>query len=171
MSRQIKIKVRPNDTVRFPGLCVNCGLPAGKSMELQQRDGRIVRQIAVPLCEQCAAYLERESGEEERLRKLSKLAMIVTGVLAAMLLFLLMPAALGLGLQLILALIGGVLVAALVRWIFQDFIKRAALPEKKAIWESARINSFSWRTATFEFSNESFVERFVELNEPLLVES
>jgi hypothetical protein len=169
MSRQIKIKVRPNETVRFPGSCVNCSRPAGKSMELRQRDGRTVRQIEVPLCSRCAGDLKRESGEEERLRKLSRLAMIVTGVLFALLLFFLFPAALGL--RLILALIGGVSAAALVWWLFQDIIKKAALPEKKAIWESARIDAFSWRTATFVFSNESFVERFVELNEPLLVEN
>jgi len=170
MSRQIKIKVRPNETMRFPSLCVNCSLPAAENMELRQRNGRTLRQVDVPLCDQCNAQLQKESGEEERLRKLGRLITVAVSFLAVVFLLLVLPSPVVLWIRMILALIGGAIVAGIVRWLFRGVINRAALPEKKAIRESARMESFSSRTATFVFSNESFVERFVELNQLLLVE-
>ena len=74
-------------------------------------------------------------------------------------------------LRLPLALLLGVGVAALVTSLFRPAIDRAALPEKQAIQKAAQLQTFSWRTATFLFSNEDFVERFEALNESLLVET
>ena len=171
MSPQIKIKVRPNEVIRFPNTCINCSRPASDSMKLSRRDGRVARQVDVPLCDQCAGQLQRESREEERLRKLSSLIITTAGILAAILLLFLLPSGMGFGLRLILALIGAVLIALFIRVLLQGLIQRAALPEKKAIWGSAHMESFSWRTTTFVFSNESFVECFNELNKSLLVEN
>ncbi len=170
MSRQIKIKVRPNETMRFPGQCVHCSRPAAESMELVRRNGRTIRKVNVPLCDQCAGQLRRESGEEERMRKLGRLVIVVAAVLVAVILLLVLPGAIPFWLRMILVLIGTAAAIVAVRWLFRGITARAALPEKKAIRESARLTSFSWRSATFVFSSESFAERFVDLNEPLLME-
>lgn len=74
-------------------------------------------------------------------------------------------------LRFLLASLLAVAAAAVVTWIFRIVIKDAALPEKKAVLESAQLQAFSWRTATFEFSNETYVTRFMELNDPPLVET
>ena len=171
MSHQLKVKIRPNETMRFPGICVHCSRAAMESMTLLQQNGRTIRQVDVPLCDQCAGRLRKESGEEERRRKLGRLFTVIAAVMVALLLLIILPALLGFWIKMILALIGGALTAAFVRWLFQGIINQAALPEKKAIRESARMTSFSWQTVTFVFANESFVERFVVMNEPLLVEN
>jgi len=171
MSRQIKIKVRPNETLRFPDLCVNCSSPAVDRLAISQRSGRTVRQVDVPLCDQCASQLRRESGEEERMRKLSWLVAAISAVFVALIALLLLPASIAFWLRLLFSLIGAVIVVVIVRRLFQGIIYRAALPEKSAVRESAKLESFSWRTATFVFTNESFVDRFIDLNEPLLIET
>lgn len=164
------IKIAPDETMRFPALCTNCARPATESMNLAKRTGRTCRQVDVPLCEQCAEQLNKRSAAEERMQKLSRLLTIVAGVIvlfAALLLF----SGTVLWLRLLLALLLGAAAAAVVTWLFRVAIDRAALPEKKAVLESAQLQAFSWRTATFEFSNDTFVERFMELNEPLLLET
>lgn len=171
MSRQIRIKVHPNETLRFPGLCVNCGSPAAERMALKQCSGRTIRQVDVPLCDQCAGELQRESGQEERMRKMSWLIITAVAILVAVTMLLVLPASVTFWMRLLLSLLGGVIAAVIMRRLFRGIINRAALPGKKAVRESAQLVSFSWRTATFVFTNEPFIDRFIELNEPLLVET
>jgi hypothetical protein len=45
----------------------------------------------------------------------------------------------------------------------------ATLPEKKTVLAAARITDFSWWSTTFEFGNDHFAERFVELNRTILI--
>lgn len=170
MSRQVIIKVQPNETMFFPGICVNCSTPAADSIVLEKQHDRIIRRVDVPLCEACAGLLRRESGEEERRRKLSWLITASASLIVVVLLFM-MLSAFPFWLRLFLALIGGAIFAGSVRSLFQRVIERAALPEKRKIRESARLVSFSRQTATFVFNNDSFAERFVELNQPALVAS
>jgi hypothetical protein len=47
---------------------------------------------------------------------------------------------------------------------------KAALPEKQAVRGSAKVTNFSWRATTFEFTNETFAERFEAMNESVLME-
>jgi hypothetical protein len=45
----------------------------------------------------------------------------------------------------------------------------ATIPEKKAVLAAARISDFSWWTTTFEFGNDIFAERFIDLNRRMLI--
>jgi protein-arginine kinase activator protein McsA len=170
MSRQLIIKIAPDETIRFPGVCTNCARPATESMKLAKRTGRTTRQVDVPLCEQCAAQLNKRSAAEERMQKLSRLLTISAGVLVFFAALLLLSGTV-LWLRLPFALLLAATAAAAVTWLFRTAIGNAALPEKKAVLESAQLQAFSWRTATFKFSNDTFVERFMELNESLLLET
>ena len=80
------------------------------------------------------------------------------------------PAGLSFILRLLIALLigGGVTFGVFV--FFRRAIGNAALPEKKAILQSAQIETFSWRATTFSFTNDAFTERFIDLNEPFLME-
>ena len=104
------------------------------------------------------------------MQKLSRLLAVIAGVFVLIGALLLLSGTV-LWLRFLLALILGVAAAAVVTWLFRTAIRNAALPEKKAVLESAQLQAFSWRTATFKFSNDTFVERFMELNEPLLLET
>jgi hypothetical protein len=169
-SREVKIKIGPNETMRFPAICVHCARPARERMVLEKKDGRTIRQVDVPLCDNCVALLRRKSAAEERLQKLSRLFSVVAGLVTVVGAFLLMSGFV-LWLRLPIALFLGVGIAALVTSLFRPAIDRAALPEKQAVLKSAQLQTFSWRTATFLFSNKDFVERFVALNESLFVET
>lgn len=168
MAQLVKIKVKAGQVVRFPGVCVHCTRPAGEGMTLRKRIGRLTRLVDVPVCADCAQTLRRRSGEEERLERIGYVATAVVFLLVAAVVYGLLPP-----LALILrggaAVILGVLVASAVRAYFQGAALKAARPEKRAILESARLANFSWRATTFEFSNEAFVERFVDLNEELVM--
>lgn len=167
---QIKIKVRPKQTVRFPGICVRCAQPAAKTMPLRRRLGRITRTIDVPLCSECRRELNRQSGDEERLGKIGRLAAGGAFVMAAAFVLLLTPAGISLLLRLLVALAAGMMLGQLTLLLFQRARQKAALPEKQAIRRSARIVTFSWRATTFEFVNPTFAERFEEMNESLLMD-
>ena len=171
MTRRIKIKVRPQQTISFPGICVHCSQPAPEKMTLRQRYGRITRLIDVPLCSRCADELNRRSAEEERLQKISWLVSVVLFLLGLAIALLLTPAALSFGLRLLIALLVGGGLAAGVLWGFRQPIAGAALPEKQAIRQSVAIERFSWRATTFAFENDLFADKFVALNGPRLMET
>ncbi|NCF66672.1 MAG: hypothetical protein GWP61_11905, partial [Chloroflexi bacterium] len=120
---------------------------------MEKKEGRTIRQVDVPLCDKCAPQLRRQSAAEERLQKLSRLLSIVAGVATALTVFLLM-AGFAIWLRLPGALLLGLVAAVFVTWLFRPVIAKAALPEKKEILEAAQLEAFSWRTATFVFSNE-----------------
>ena len=170
MTRRIKIKVRPQQTVSFPGICVHCSQPAPETMTLRQRYGRITRIIDVALCRRCAGALNRRSAEEERLKKMTRLLPGVLGLLGLAIALLLTPAALSFGLRLLIALLVAGALAAAVLWGFRKPIANAALPQKQAIRQSVAIDGFSWRATTFAFENDLFADRFVALNEARLME-
>ena len=111
MSRQLIIRIAPDETVRFPNLCTNCVRPATESMKLAKRTGRTCRQVDVPLCEQCAERLNKRSAAEERMQKLSRLLTIVAGVLVLFSSLLLLSGTV-LWLRLLLALLLAVATAA-----------------------------------------------------------
>ena len=91
MSRQLIIKIAPDETIRFPALCTNCAKSAVESMELVKRSGRTRRLVDVPICEQCAAQVQKKSAAEERMQKQSWLFAAVIGVLILFALLLLLP--------------------------------------------------------------------------------
>ncbi|MFZ0544859.1 MAG: hypothetical protein WAM60_05450, partial [Candidatus Promineifilaceae bacterium] len=90
-------------------------------------------------------------------------------VLVLLLAFFLLFSSLPFALRLVLAL----LAAALAGYDGWAFARRkglsATLPEKKTVLAAARITDFSWWTTTFEFGNDQFAERFVNLNKALLI--
>jgi hypothetical protein len=169
MSHTIKIEVRPYQTVRFPGICVHCGQPAAQTMTLRKRIGRVTRQVDVPLCTNCQREMNRQSGEEERLDKLGWLTAGGTAVLALAVVLLLTPAGMTLSLRLLTGVLLAVVLAEFIRQLFRRAQRQAMLPVKKAILQSANLTNFSWRAATFEFTNETFAERFEEMNQLLLM--
>lgn len=167
---QLKIKVRPQQTVQLPGICVNCARPAAEKMPLRKRLGRITRTIDVPLCRDCYRELHRQSGDEERLKKVGRLVAGLVLVLAAGLVLLLSPGEVALLLRLLVALALGLVLGQLTLLLFQRAQQKAALPEKQAIRRSAQIVTFSWRATTFDFVNRTFAERFETMNESLLMD-
>lgn len=164
MSQSVKVKVRPGDTVQFPGICVHCSRPAGERLLLKKRRGRLTRLIDAPLCDQCAAELGRQSGEEERLGRLGRFAAIVIGLLALILGYVLSPSGMPVVIRLVIAVVLAVIAGRLIFTLFRRKSLAAAYPEKIAILDSARINHFSWRATTFCFENEEFADQFVQLN-------
>jgi hypothetical protein len=62
-----------------------------------------------------------------------------------------------------------VLIFAAVWLLFRRLSWRAAVPEKHAIRDAARIEDFSWRITTFTFQGDAFTERFCALNESIVV--
>lgn len=170
MSYQVKLKVRPNQTVSFPGICVHCAQPASQRLLLHKRMGRVTRLIELPLCTACQKELHRTSADEERLQKIGGVVSGVLLLLTAVLTFLLLPSALAFLLRALTALLVGGSLAWGVWAVFTRARQQAALPTKKAILNSAKMTAFSWRATVFEFSNDIFTERFKRLNEPNLME-
>ena len=167
----IKVKVRPKQTIRFPGICVHCTQPATESMQLKKRMGRATRLIQVPLCEPCAHTLQRRSADEERWQKIGLLISGTVGLLILAIGLLFTPVAWGMGLRLLLAFgVSAVVVTAVIA-LTRIQQKRVMLPEKQAILNAAHIETFSWRATTFEFHNQTFLERFKTINESSLMES
>ncbi len=139
-------------------------------MPVRQRYGRITRLIDVPLCHRCAEEVHRHSADEERLLKIRWLVSGVLFLLGLAIALLLTPAAFSFWLRLLIALLVGAGLVAGVFWGFRKPVANAALPEKQAIRQAAAIESFSWRATTFAFENDLFADRFVELNQPRLME-
>jgi len=169
-NQTIKIKARPDEIIRFPGLCVHCARPGATPMRLKKRHGRITRHVDVPLCADCAQDLARKSGEEERLERIGWAAAGGTAVILLVLGLLLTPAGLAFWLRLLLGLVAGLGAGTAVLLYFRRLALQKALPAKLAILQSAQIETFSWRAVTFSFTNEAFYERFRDLNQPLLME-
>jgi hypothetical protein len=170
MGRIIKVKVRPGGNVRFPGICAHCSQPATETMALTRRNGRRTRSIDVPLCAACFRELQRESGQEERLHRLGRVASVAVFLLVAILAFILFNRLLPLLAGLFVSLAIGTMVGLGVRLYFRRIRAEAARPEKKAVLASAELLEFSWRAATFEFENEEFSDRVEELNQEKLME-
>jgi hypothetical protein len=167
---QVKIKVRPQQTVTFPGICVHCAQPAPETMLIRKRISRVTRLIRVPVCPACAAQLRRKSLEEEQLGRLQWLvsgaALLITfaaGLIA-------LPPGMVWWARGSIALLAAVVITAVILIIFRQKIQEVYLPEKQAVLNAARIENFSWRATTFAFENEEFERRFVTINEPLLME-
>ena len=170
MVQQVKIKVQPDQTVHFPNVCVHCLTPAIALLPLRKRMGRITRLIDVPLCDSCARIVNRQSGEEERLEKLGRIAtgVVALGLLAAA--FFIIPYEIELGIRLVSILAVAALGSLGTYLWFWRRREAAALPEKKAILAAAAMTNFSWRATTFAFTNENYAAQFSQLNEPLLME-
>jgi hypothetical protein len=136
-------------------------------MEIHQRDGRTRRQVEVPICAQCAGHLQKSSAAEERLQRQSRLFVPLAAVLILIAALLLLPGIL-FGLRLLIAIILAIIAGVVVYRLFRRAAASAALPEKKAVRASAELQSFTWRTATFSFTNATFIDRLVELNDSII---
>ena len=165
MSQSIKVKVRPGGTIQFPGICVHCSQPAGERLLLKKRRGRLTRLIDVPLCDQCASELRRQSGEEERMGRLGRFVAVLVGLLGLTLGYLVLPGGLPVVIRLMIAVALAVIAGRLIFAFFRRKSLAAAHPEKIAILDSARMTHFSWRATTFHFNNEDFARQVIQLNE------
>lgn len=171
MSRVVKVKIRPGLGLRFPPICVSCSRPASERLKIRKESGRAVRFIEVPVCGLCARELSLKSMEEERWQRLSLAAASATGLIVLALLLLLRPDGLNLLLWLLFSLPMALLLAAGVYRLLDRRRRAAARPEKKAILDAVQMVDFSWRATVFSFDNEIFTERFITLNESLLMEA
>jgi ABC-type multidrug transport system fused ATPase/permease subunit len=170
MSHLVKVKVRPGGTVQFPGDCVHCLQPANQLMSIKKRSGQLTRLIDVPLCPDCHHEVHRQSGEEERLSRLGKVASSLTAVIVFLAVILVSPGGFSLVFRLAIALTLALIVAFIIFSYFRSKRRAAALPEKRAILDSALMSDFSWRATTFEFTSEGFATRFENLNQSKLME-
>ncbi len=137
---------------------------------IRKRIGRTTRTIELPLCVKCLRELQRESAEEERMRSFGRLGSIAGGLLMLIFLSIILPKGLTIPWRIFFATAFSLAVGAVITFYFERRRSQGARPEKKAILSSAAMSKFSWRAATFEFSNESFAKDFEELNRPNLME-
>ena len=101
---------------------------------------------------------------------MGRVVSIAAPLLVLLLVFALLPSGLSSWLRLGAGLLMAFVAFQILRNVFRRAIRKAALPEKLAILDSATMVDFSWRATTFEFENELFAERFSELNENQLME-
>lgn len=163
---EITLPVRPAETVRFPPLCVSCGKPAGENLTIRRRQGQTVYRLDVPLCAECAHWLQRRSAREESLLRMGWLA-AVAGAVGAFILIWLLTGSLGMWGRLGAALIAAVVAAGLAYWSFRRAAQAAELPEKRAVRGAAQISRFSWRDVTLMLANAALADQVVQLNSPL----
>ena len=169
--QQIRLKIQPDQTVRFPNICVNCTRLATERTTLRKREGHRTRQVDVPLCAACAAELNRLSGDEERLHKIVRLLAGVAFMSLVLIVLLVSPDTMLIWFRLLIAAALGAVAALVVYRLFQPLIARAARPQKQAILAAARLDGYSWRSTTFSFANDTFAQRFRALNQELILES
>lgn len=163
MSEQVIIKVRPGESVHFPGLCVNCGRPGRDRLRLTKRRGQVTRWVDAPLCAECARTLSRRSGREEQLLRLSWPAAVVAGLLLAFLAFVILPG--GWPLRLVAGAAVGLAAGTIVRRLLTRRAAAEELPEKRVVRESARIVDFTWRDMTLAFVNDDIAGELRTLND------
>ena len=124
-----------------------------------------------PLCADCYRELKRESGQEERLHRLGRVVSAAVMIVVMIPVLILLNGLLPLLVSLFIALVIGAMAGFGTTLYFRRIRAEAARPEKKAILASAQIVGFSWRATTFEFENDSFSDKFLELNQEKLMES
>ena len=171
MSQSVRVKIRPENSLKFPAICVHCGQPAGERMRISKRKRSITRLIEVPVCTNCYQEINRRSWAEERWQRIGLLVTGVTGTAVLALSFFLLPAELPVWLRLLAGIILAGLVALGLRGIIKQRSAEMARSEKKAILGAVRMVNFSWRATTFHFSREDFSEKFIKLNEQQLMEN
>lgn len=163
MSEQVIIKVRPGESIHFPGRCVNCGRPGRDRLRLAKRHGQVTRRVDAPLCAECARTLSRRSGREEQLLRLSWPAAVVAGLLLAFLVFVVLPG--GWPLRLVAGAALGLASGTIVRRLVNRRAAAEELPEKRAVREAARIVDFTWRDMTLAFVNDEIAAEVRALND------
>jgi hypothetical protein len=171
MSQSVRVKIRPENNLKFPGMCVHCGQPAGERMRISKRKRSITRLIDVPVCNDCYHEINRRSWAEERWQRIGLLVTGVAAIVVMALSFLLLPSELPVWLRVLAGAILAGLVAFGLQGIFKQRSAEVARPEKKAIFEAVRMVNFSWRATTFQFIREDISEQFSKLNEQQLMEN
>lgn len=74
-------------------------------------------------------------------------------------------------LRVIIAIALALFAAKAVLTFFNRRSLAAALPEKLAILNSAKMVEFSWRATTFQFANNDFAQQFSSLNKSRQMEN
>ncbi len=169
MSQIVKVKIRPEGSLKFAAICSNCGQPTDDRMAIARRKGTVTRIIDIPICDTCLADASRRSWAEERLSLVGRLAsaLVFAGFFVGG--YFLLPEALQLWLRLLTAGILAMLVGIGTLGIFKQRSAEMARPEKKAVLSAVQIEDFSWRATTFRFRRKDAAEKFAQLNQDSLM--
>lgn len=162
---KVRVKVRPEQRLRFPVICAHCGRAATENMKIGKRKGTTTRLIKIPVCSECYQTVTRKSWAEERWIRLGKVATIGVAFVILVTGFFLLPAEFPGWFRFSSAAILSLLIASGLRGIYLQRSAEMAHREKKAILRSAKITDFSWRITTFFFSRDDFSEHFTDLNQ------
>lgn len=159
------LTIRPNEELLFPNICVHCARPAHQTITIRKQAHQRLRTIKVPLCNACNQQIHRKSGVEEQRLRLGLFLGIGLGVITFAIGLLFSATAWLFVVRLFFGLLIGVVVGTAVYLIMRQFSQKASLPEKQTILNAAKIQTFDHNTTTFTFYNQTFAERFIQLNE------
>ena len=163
MSRIVQIQ---GEHPIFPGnACVHCLQPSTQQVEIVMlKEGYRVRQVSMPFCDGCIALREAKSPRQIQFERLS----VTTSVLLASTIGVWTTTRIGdLG-RWVWGVLLGVLVALIVFGLLYMFVRAWAWGfrsvETRAALNTVRIRDFDWETTTLEFANETYAERFAQVN-------
>ena len=167
----ITLAVRPNQKIKFPAICAHCAAPTQQTFPISQQAQLRLRSIAVPLCEQYRRIMRRCSFKESQRLRLGLVFGGGVGVIALAIILLISPVTLTFMARFLLGIIGGAILGTAVWLMFYNNSRNEILPEKQNILQSARIGEFNHQSTTFLFENQTFADRFRQLNQSLQVEN
>ena len=163
MSRIVQIQ---GEHPIFPGnACVHCLQPSTQQVEIVGlKENYHARQVSVPFCDDCIALREFKSARQVQFERLS----VVVSVILALTLGLWTTTRIShLGRWVWGALLG--VLVGLIAFGVMYMIARAwswgfRSAETRAVLNTVRIRDFDWETTTLEFANDTYAERFAQVN-------
>ena len=170
MNNMVRVKIRPENNLKFPAVCCYCGQPSVERLKISKRKGNVTRLIDVPLCIACYQETTRRSWAEERWLRFGKVVTIVATLGILVISYFIVPTELPVWLRWFTVILLSTLVALGSWGIFKQRSTDKARPEKQAISKAVQMVSFSWRTTTFLFSRADYSEQFATLNQGQLTD-
>ena len=167
MSRIVKIQ---GEHPIFPGnACVHCLQPSTRHVQIMMlKEGYHVRQVAMPFCDDCIARREHRSRRQVQFERLSLVANVVLALTVGLWTYTQISHGDSIAGGWEWGVLLGVLVA-LILFGLTYMVARAwswgfRSAETKAALNAVRIRDFDWETTTLEFANETYAERFAQVN-------
>jgi hypothetical protein len=128
------------------------------------KEGYRVRQMSVPFCDDCIALREHKSRRQVQFERLSTAVSILLALTIGVW-TITRTSHMG---QWVWAALLGVLAALIVFGVMfmitRPWSRGFRSAETKAALNTVRIRDFDWETTTLEFSNDTYAERFAQIN-------